>query len=367
MVSIIAFALFGGAVLSQSLDKGIKSLEARLGADIAVVPLGMESAFEEVILTGSPVNFYFDGRLEAQIAGVAGVERVTPQFYLATLDGLPCCAGYMQIIGIDYDTDFVITPWIAQLLHRQLGDEEVIVGSDVVVRGSDMMWFFDMLFTVAARLERTATGMDRTAYVNINTARTLAQEANMDAEYAVSALLVRVAHGYELAEVMQNIKNAVPDVGLVSSHSIHFAVASNLRFFTQLIYLIALVLGGLILLILTVLFSLITSGRKKEFAVLRILGATRRKLSALVLTEAVFLSFIGALAGNLPALLVVFPFGRHMGIQMGMPLLLPDTLHSFVYFVLSLALSTAIGSLASVYSAYKISRSEAYATMREGE
>ena len=44
VVAIIAFAFFGGAVLSQSLYNGIRSLEARLGADIAVVPSGSEAA-----------------------------------------------------------------------------------------------------------------------------------------------------------------------------------------------------------------------------------------------------------------------------------------------------------------------------------
>ena len=375
VVAIMSFVFFGGAVLSRSLDNGIRSLEARLGADIAVVPPGGEAAYESAILTGAPVNFYFDRGVESQIAALAGVEQVTTQFYLATIADIECCSTQTQIIGIDYATDFAVTPWISRFLHRQMGDGEVIVGSNVSVGRDNTVTFFGYELPVAARLERTATGMDYTVYVNMDTARLIARSAqaggyisaDVDIENAASTILVNVNPNYAISEVIWRIRRYVPNVGVVASYGIYSSFAMNLRFFTGMISTISAVLGVLAVLILVVLFSLIASGRKKEFAILRILGAPRKKLAGIVLTEAFDLSLCGAILGSFLAAIIVFPFGRYIGAQMGMPLLLPEILDSFVLFAVAFITSVAVGPISSAYSAYKISRAETYATMREGE
>jgi len=357
------------------LDNGIRSLEARLGADIAVVPLGNEASYETAILTGAPVNFYFDKSIENSVANVAGVESVTTQFYLASLADAGCCSTKTQIIGIDYNTDFAVMPWIAHFFHGQIGDGEVIVGSSVSTGYDNTVTFFGYTLNVAARLERTATGMDHTVYVSMDTARGMAQSAqaaglipaDVDIENAASAVLVNVSAGYETDDVLARIRGEVPGVGLVASYGIYSSIAMNLRFFTVMINIVTVVLGVLAVLVLAVLFSLIASGRKKEFAILRILGATRKKLAGVVLTEALDISLFGAVAGSLFAAIVVFPFGRHIGAQMGMPLLLPAVWDSLLLFTQAFVISVVVGPLSSAYSAYKISRAEAYATMREGE
>jgi len=306
---------------------------------------------------------------------VAGVGQVTTQFYLATIADAECCSIQTQIVGIDYETDFAVTPWIAELLQRQIGVGEVIVGSDVTLDPDGTVTFFDTIFTVAARLERTATGMDNTVFVNMGAARELALAAQaggfipyyVDVNTAVSAILVNAAAGHDINAVYQQLRRTFPEVGLVSSYGIYSNIANSLRLFTGMINTITIVLGVLSVLVLAVLFALIANGRKKEFAVLRILGATRKKLASIVLTEALDLSLLGALAGIALAALVVFPFGRYIGVQMGMPLLLPSVADSLRLFVIAFVTSFVIGPASSVYSAYKISQAETYATMREGE
>jgi len=375
VVAIMAFAFFGGAVLSQSLDNGIRSLEARLGADIAIVPPGSEADYQNIILAGSPVGFYFDKGIAAQVAAIEGVGQVTTQFYLATLGNAGCCSVKTQIVGIDYGTDFVVMPWIARLLHRRIGAGEVIVGSNVAIDPGNTVTFFGYMLTVAARLERTATGMDYTVFVDMGTAREIAWAAQavgyicstVYINNAASTILVNVAQGYEISDVLRRIRRSVPNIGLVASYGIYSSIAANLRFFTRMIDTITVALGILAVLVLAVLFSLIAGGRKKEFAVLRILGATRKKLAGIVLTEALDLSLCGAVLGSVLAAIVVFPFGRIIGTQMGMPFLLPGVSDSLVLLAFALVMSIAVGPVSSAYSAYKISRAETYATMREGE
>lgn len=375
IVAIMAFALFGGAVLSNSLNNGMRSLEARLGADIAIVPVGSEDYYESVILGGSPVQFYFDKNIAIDAANVAGVQQVTSQFYLATLADAACCSSQIQIVGIDYDTDFVIMPWIRELLHRQIGDGEVIVGRDVIVDRTGTVVFFGRTFNVAAVLERTATGMDSTVFMGMDTARELAAFAQeeglalygVDVENAISTILVRVSADHAVGNVAFDLRNTLPYVGVVTSYAIYSSIGTSLNFLTGIINTITIAFSILIIIILLVFFSAIANSRKKEFAVLRVLGATRKKLADIVLTEAFLISMCGAIFGSIFAAIVVFPFGRNIGAQMGMPLLLPELWDSVRFLLFSILLSFAVGPLSAAFSAYKISRAETYATMREGE
>jgi len=375
VVAIMAFALFGGAILLRSLDNGMESLESRLGADIIVLPPGNEAVFESTVLTGTPATFYFDRVWINELARSWGIEQVTTQFYIATLADAECCTTDVQIIGIDYETDFVVTPWISELINRQISDGEVIVGSNIILDSDNTVTFFDANFEVAARLSRTATGMDNTVFVNMDTAMQLGHiaqaggfiPADVDIENSVSVILLNMTPGHDLSGVIANLQRHFPTFGIMASNAIAYTISLTLNFITGLITAVMIMLGVFALLVLAMLFSLIANSRKKEFAVLRIVGATRSKLAAVVLTEAVIISAVGAVVGCLLAAIVVFPFGRVIGVQMEMPLLLPGILTSALILVLAMAISTAIGPLSSAYSAYKISRAETYATMRDGE
>ncbi|MDR3020707.1 MAG: FtsX-like permease family protein, partial [Treponema sp.] len=140
-----------------------------------------------------------------------------------------------------------------------------------------------------------------------------------------------------------------------------------LGFFTGIIRVITIILGILAVLILAVLFSMIANSRKKEFAVMRIVGATRKKLAGIVLSEALIVSLCGSILGSLIAALTVYPFGSYIGFTIGLPFLLPSLAETFGLIILGLIMSIIIGPLFASYSAFKISRAETYATMREGE
>ena len=90
IVAIMAFATFGGLLLTQSLENGMSGLEARMGAEVTVVPLDGEDAYVSHHLGGMPVNIYLDEGIEAQIAAVQGVERVTSQLFLAAYPDADC-------------------------------------------------------------------------------------------------------------------------------------------------------------------------------------------------------------------------------------------------------------------------------------
>jgi len=378
VAAVLAFVLFGGSVLSDSLKNGFVSTEARLGADIAVVPLGSEADYQGIVLSGEPGRFYFDKSIEAQIAEVEGVAVTSSQFYITSVSA-DCCTAAVQIIGIDPETDFVTMPWITEVYGKGLRDGELIAGSGINCGSSCELKFFGETYPVTARLGKTATGMDNTVYGSRETVKAIALSAKEagtrlnldifdgDADSSVSSVLIKVEKGYDAQKVITGIRRAADGVGIVQSKSIFAGISNNLNVFTKIVGVISAVLWAVAALILAVLFSVTINGRKKEFAVLRTIGATRKKLAATVLGEALTVSVLGSAAGVILAAMIVFPFSTYIGDSLGLPYLTPKLPELLLILIVSLSLSVLAGTLAAVFSAVKISRAETYATLREGE
>jgi putative ABC transport system permease protein len=378
VVFILSFTIFGGAVLSESLKNGLNSLKERLGADIAIVPLEHESDYEGIILSGEPEKFYFDRSIEEQVAKVEGVEAVTSQFYISTL-AADCCYVPVQVIGYNPKTDFLIQPWITKAYGKEIEDGQIIVGSDIVVEDSGGLKFFNHVYPVAAQLDKTSTGMDCSVYANMNTIKTFlagAKEVGLylnvdifdaDVDNSISAVLIKTKKGYDVDEVATNIRREVSGVGIVKSKSVFTSIANNMDVLLSIIYIITVVLGILAILILTFLFSLITSTRKKEFALLRTLGSTKQNLSKIVITEAVLISITGGILGSIFASLLVFPFSTYIGEQLHLPYLLPEAFDILKILGINFLISFAIGPLSAGYSVIKLSKVDTYISIREGE
>jgi putative ABC transport system permease protein len=155
-------------------------------------------------------------------------------------------------------------------------------------------------------------------------------------------------------------------LALVSS-SIFAGIAETLSGLTDYVYLFAAVVWLLAVIVLTAVFSGSIHERKKEFALLRILGATRKKLIGIVLGESSIAGLAGGAAGIVLAGLVIFPFSALISERLALPWLDASFFSITLLVLFSLLLSALVGPLASLYSALKISRAETYITMREGE
>jgi putative ABC transport system permease protein len=377
LVFLLAFTLFGGSILTLSLQNGLHNLQERLGADLAVLPPGHESDYEGILLSGTPSKFYFDKSIESQLAKIDGVEKASSQFYISSLSA-DCCSEPLQIIGIDPKTDFVTMSWISKVYQKELGDSQLVVGHDILTNGTKELTFFGRKYTVCAQLEKSSTGMDCSVFVNMNTIKSLIEGAheqgvnlNIDVkggnEDSISSVLIKIKDGYELDAVAGNISQSIDGVAIVRSKTIISGTAGHIGIIIDYFYIIAAVLWILAILVLIVVFSTSIHERKKEFAVLRILGATRRRLSGVVLTEAFLTGVTGGLTGIAVASLVVFPFSTLIGEKLGLPYLQPDIGVITGLLMFCLLLAVAVGPITAIYSAVKISRAETYITLREGE
>jgi putative ABC transport system permease protein len=184
---------------------------------------------------------------------------------------------------------------------------------------------------------------------------------------AISAVLAKVEDPLLSNLVAGNIRHEITGVDVVVANRIFDSLAETLRSFGVYISAFIIAVWALAVVILMTVFSSQINERKKEFAVLRILGATKKKLASIVLSESMLAALAGSLAGIIAASLVVFPFSTFIGDKFQLPFVSVSFVSVAGLAVGTVILSIVTGLCASVYSAVKISGAETYFTMREGE
>ena len=375
LTAFLALAVFGGSVVVLSLRSGLNSLEARLGADIILVPSEAQSkvSFQNMFLQGTTGAFYMDADVLNQALEVEGVEKAAPQTFLASLKA-DCCSIKIQVIGIDPQRDFTVQPWIARSLTRALGDMDVAVGCKVEADVGEIIRIYEQRCKVVARLEATGTGLDTAVYCNMNTMNTLLQAAETmgvshrieSGDQVISAVYVKVRDGYDVGAVNNRLNGHIRKVTAVRTRSMITGVSDSLAGVSRTVTILIIAVWVLAFIILLLAFALIIRERVREFAVLRLAGASRGMLSRMVLLESAACGLLGGLAGTGLAALLLFPFARLIESALKLPYLMPPAGTVLLLAAGTVLLSAAVAALSSVMAAYRLSRVDPGIALREG-
>ena len=215
---------------------------------------------------------------------------------------------------------------------------------------------------MVAKLDRTGTSMDTAAYATNETLRMLIEAARLkkknllaagDPDDIISAIYVKAAEGYTAEEVAAKINIHVRRVGATATRSMISGVADGLSGVAGTISALVAAVWALAFVILIVAFAMIGNERKKEFAVLRVIGASRGMLAAMQLKEALLVSLLGGLIGAGLAALVVLPFSA-----------LPAAGRVALLAAGTVAAAMACGALAAAGAAFRLSRVDTGRSMR---
>ena len=133
----------------------------------------------------------------------------------------------------------------------------------------------------------------------------------------------------------------------------------------RMVGVIAVAVCVLALVVLLVSFTMLGRQRTREFAVLRVIGASRRMLAGIVMRETLVVSLVGALAGLLAAGVVVLGFSGAIEQALGLPFLMPQAAGLAAYAARALAVSLVAGPVASAASAFGLSRVDTGQILRE--
>ena len=377
LTALLALAAFGGSVVVRSLRQGLTSLESRLGADIIVVPSSAQSkvSFQNMLLQGTTGAFYMSAENLTRVREVEGVEVAAPQLFLASLKA-DCCSVKIQVIGFDPDTDFFVQPWIEQSYSRNLNDFDVVVGCKVEADVGENLRIYDTPCKVVGRLAATGTGLDTAVYCNLSTMKSLLQAAEAkgishkvtsdDSDDQISAIYVKVKEGYDIGQVNSKIQGHTRKASAIRTRSMLTDVSDSLTGISSTISGLIGIVWILALLILLLCFAMIVRERKREFAVLRLLGTSRAQLCKIVLSESFLCSLSGALLGIAVSALIVFPFTTLIEQKLALPYLQPAPSEILLLALLVVLATTFIGALASSWAALRLSRADPGTDLREG-
>jgi putative ABC transport system permease protein len=377
LTALLAFSVFGGSVIVMSLRQGLNSLESRLGADIIVVPSSAQSkvSFQNMLLQGTTGAFYMDAENLERVREVEGVEIAAPQVFLASLKA-DCCSVKIQVIGFDPETDLFVRPWIEQSYTKELGDLDVMVGCKVEANIGENIRIYDERCKVVARLAPTGTGLDTAVYCSMDTMKTLLKAAEAKGvshkvtsdpdDDVISAIYVKVRDGYDISQVNSKIQGHTRKCSAIRTKSMLTDVSDSLAGISNTVTILIAAIWVLALIILLIAFAMIAGERKREFAVLRLLGTSRSILSGLILKESALCSLMGGVLGVLFASLVVFPFTTLIETKLGLPYLRPEISSIILLALASLAATVMIGAAASAWASFRLSRVDPGTVLREG-
>jgi putative ABC transport system permease protein len=218
---------------------------------------------------------------------------------------------------------------------------------------------------VVAKLDETGSYLDTAVYTNMNTIRAMIQGAkengmhtfdDVDPDKLVSSVLINVADGYSVEEVMNDINIHVRKVEAVRTQNMISSVSDGLTNIAGIITLLIAAIWVLALVILVLAFAMIGNERKKEFAILRGMGASRKELSVIITKEALYVSLLGSVIGALLAAVSIALFADLIRSSLELPFLTPGALGSAGLWALSVAASVVAGILTSMCCVRKVSR-----------
>ncbi len=377
VAACLSAIFFGGSLLSMNLAQGLNSMRARMGADIMVIPNGTHTKAEALLTNGGSSTFYFTNDIENLVRRSPGVQKASAQTYISSLSA-GCCAEKLQIIGFDPDSDFVIGPWIYSQHKKTLQQGEMIAGANVLVSYMHTVRLFGHQWPVVAQLAKTGTSIDNSVFVRRESVpqvveySTKVHHTAIPKEYAkkaISAVLVKVSKGYSAKQVAENIRKTtgIPSIGIVFPGGVTATTQANLGVFTRTLTFVIAVFWIVGLLVLIAVFATSVNERKKEFASLRILGATRKVLLGIVVRESATLGFVGGVIGVASASLILFPYSSLIAQQLQLPYLEVTALPVIALMLASVLLALVAVIVASALTTLRIATTETYLTLRAGE
>ncbi len=365
-VFILASSLYISSLLINSMNLGLEKTIGRIGADLIVVPQEYENNMRSSLFLGECSTFYTDRSYMDKVAETEGIQQMTPQLYIASLEA-ECCGLPTQIIAFDPETDFIVTPWLQDINKKEINYGEVIVGNGVVADVGSTIKFFDIDFPVVGKLENTQTGYDYCVFMRFDTSKIILEserfkslvDSTIDPDNVISAIMIKAKNGANLNTMASRITYTykIP-VKAFTTNGMFSAISDNLDNLTSFSSILVTISFILAVLALICIFTITINERQHEFGVLISLGATQKQLVLIIVLEAVMIGLIGGVLAVIISAVASFIFNNAITSALEIPYLdnSPSDLIPLILKTLLIAIGSSI--LASLYSAIRIGRAE---------
>ena len=362
----VAGVVFTGAVAQNKARSLLSVLAIALGVALGyAVQLITEAAINELelgvhflagdadLLVRGPRGG-FDEALYPKLAALPEIAQASPVVEVeARIVGRD---GVLKIIGIDAFRAVAVQP---RLIAEPVDRVDLLRSDTLFLSPAAAQWlgseagstlaFQVGLRSIALRVAgRTpAGGQQRFAVMDIAGA-----QSNFDRLGRITGVDLRVKPGVDVAALRARLESMLPPGLAVERPEASIAAGESLsrsyRVNLNVLALVALFTGGLLV------FStqaLAVVRRRAQFALLRVLGVTRRRLVVLLVAEGAIVGVVGSVLGLIGGFVLARAAVRIIGVDLGAgyfrganPALTPDPLAVGLFFILGVAVAT-LGSL----------------------
>ena len=319
IIAVLALAqaacVFGGLILVGAMRAELTLAERRLGADLVVYPTTCLNQVEKkrLLMLGTPVGCHQPRSALARMSSNEDIAAVSYQLYVSEtlVDG-----STRWIVGFEPETDFALSPWIAEGEGTSLPRGSVLVGSAVPGADGQTLSVFGRERPIGAHLLATGSELDDAVFVSMDTlsdmmadARAAGEDidASLDPRTDYSAALVRASDSDAIESVTNWINLYVRKVSAVRAADALVGAASGIRVHRGIAIGVLGATWFVLLGALVIVQVSLMNERMQELAVWRSIGASRSIMSRVMLSESALLHVAGALAGVCLAALTV-PF-----------------------------------------------------------
>ena len=372
--AFVAASLFSGNFLVEGAGQSVDVRLSRMGADLIAVPI-MYGTYgnHPVILKVPPSVFLIHGTVTETLRGVRGVEQVSPQLYMGSLEMKSLAPHPIQIIGFETGSDFTVQPWLGRIGAFDLQPGQVIVGSEILREEGDPIVLYGHEYTVSGKLDPTGSDADTSVFLNLDDVYALSREAKEKGVLRtdipsgeVSAVLIRVAPGEDPGLVASRIQAKLPEIYVILPEETMSRVASQLSAVTSLLYVAALAVTLVTLPLIALVSSMVAHERRQELGILRALGARKGDIFRFVMIESLILAFAGGIAGVAASVITLFSLSESISVMLQIPIIAPSASQIVPGCVLAMVAAVGIGGAAAFYPAFRSSRMEIYEIIRSG-
>ena len=373
-VCLLSACLFASITLLKSMSGEMERAVSRMGADIIVAPEGYEEELQGAMFQGTPCTIYFDRSWAAELTKIEGVGQVSPQLYIATMQESPCCDLPSQLIALDPDSDFAVSPWLREFDLKDLGPGQVVIGSSFLANVGDTLKFYDSSFTVAAKMEPTGLSYDTSIFLSFASAEELVHTPSAQTylrfetpKDLASMVLVNVEPGHDAQQVKRDMDFAFHGQGVAvhTQNSLVSNAAEDVRQYTAYNLVLSGLLFVVVALALVIIFAITINERRREFGVLYTIGAQKGQVLTMICWEAVLISLAGGLLGVGIAWGGMGLFGNLIKLKAGLPHLALGLAAASPTALLALGLALAAGVLAGTCGVLLVARQEPIALAKE--
>jgi putative ABC transport system permease protein len=384
--AFIAANIFSGQFLLSGAVGGVERGISRMGADHIVVPVQYlittgytGGASTGAIVSVNPSVFRVNKSIMDITGNISGVAETSPQLYILTLELPELSSSPVNIFGIDPESDFTIRPWLQQPLNAPLKRGEVIIGKDIDREVLSSISVKNHTYTVAGRLDSTQSAADTTIYMGMNDAYVLAAAEGVVSRTVspilpgdISAVFVRDSPGENPDTVGSRLRKAFSSsdsagkIAVINRHFTLTPVSHDIQDIPALLLIISAFVILAALPLIALIAAMVAHERQREIGLLKAMGAQRKVVFFLVIAESLVLAATGGIAG-VSVSLIAFSLANMQGLlnsalQVSFRMPAPADIGQMAGLALFAVI--AIGSVSSLWPAYRSSMMNPYEAIR---